>query len=132
MHIYISDILKLDANDQLGALTHISSSKTDVAYWQDLLHLSQFGGHITRERQDVYHLAYEFNAVNADNWKAAVPWNPMEMLFEEGLIAQYGAASAGDNLTEKGHALLRKLEGIMGKSPATLNFTAAAPAEATP
>ncbi|HEY8963194.1 MAG TPA: hypothetical protein VIN59_01895 [Alphaproteobacteria bacterium] len=77
--------------------------------WQNMLFMSTFGGQMTDKRPDVWHLAYEFNAIGANNRKVAVPWNPIEMLYEHGLLKVYGEKSEGNNLTFKGQAILTRM-----------------------
>ena len=91
-------------------------------FWHDLLYLSTFGGKITRDRQDVWGIAYEFNVQAKGQKKPAVPWNPMETLFEAGMTRVYDAETTENNLTPLGNAVLVRMNELHGKAKAQKQY----------
>jgi hypothetical protein len=85
------------------------------AYFRDLLELAKFGGRFTEQRPDVYWNAYEFNAKTIAGYRPAVPWNPIETLYEAGLLKTFGKVS-GNNLSSMGRAALARLTERYGPS----------------
>jgi hypothetical protein len=103
-------------------ITQRNTGKVTTSYWQDLLYLSTFGGKITRERPDVWHIAYEFNVASATGYKPGVPYNPMESLYEAGMLKSYGEEQAGSNLTPIGAAVLYRLSELHGAPKVQANY----------
>ena len=105
--------------------TERNKGKVTDSFWHDLLYLSTFGGKITRDRQDVYHIAYEFNVQAKGRMKPAVPWNPMEIMYEAGLTKLYDAETTENNLTPMGNAVLVRMNELHGKAKAQRQYPAA-------
>ena len=98
------------------------------AFWHDLLYLSTFGGKITRDRTDVDSFAFEFNAqAKGSTLKHAVPWDPMDILFEAGLTKGTSGERSEDILTTAGKAVLVRFNELHGTPKAQRAYKAAAP-----
>ncbi|MEZ0260477.1 MAG: hypothetical protein ACAH80_05670 [Alphaproteobacteria bacterium] len=103
-------------------ITQRNTGKVTTSYWQDLLYLSTFGGKITRERPDAWGIAYEFNVTSSTGYKPAVPFNPMESLYEAGMLKQYGEEQKGSNLSPIGAAVLYRLNELHGQPKVQANY----------
>ena len=96
---------------------------TELNFYHELLHLSTFGGRITRERPDCYHIAYEFNVLSDEGYQPAVPWNPMEKLYEDGMLVKYDEDTVGNNLSPIGKAVLARLNDNFGEPEGAATYT---------
>jgi hypothetical protein len=103
-------------------ITQRNTGKVTMSYWQDLLYLSTFGGKITRERPDAWGLAYEFNVASSTGYKPAVPFNPIESLYEAGMLKKYGEEQKDSNLTPIGVAVLYRLSELHGAPKVKQNY----------
>lgn len=108
-------------------VTQRCTGKVTAEYWHNLLYLSTFGGRMTRERPDAYHIAYEFNVSSEKGYRPAVPWNPMESLFEAGMLKKYDEEQRGSNLSPIGAAVLQRLTELHGQPTAKKDYAPPAP-----
>lgn len=122
-HREVRDAMEAHVDALIAKDLHCTG-KVTPGYWQDLLYLSTFGGKITRDRPDVYHIAYEFNVASATGYKPGAPWNPIETLFEAGMLKKYGEEEqTGSNLTPIGIAVLQRLNELHGEPKAKKEFS---------
>jgi len=121
-HKEVRDAMEVHVDALIAKQLH-TSGKVTVNYWQDLLYLSTFGGKITRDRPDVWHIAYEFNVASSTGYKPGAPWNPIETLFEAGMLKKYDEELTGSNLTPIGTAVLQRLTELHGQPKAKKEFS---------
>lgn len=123
-HREVRDAMQKHVDDLIEKeITQRNTGKVTTSYWQDLLYLSTFGGKITRDRPDAWHIAFEFNVASDKGYKPAVPFNPVESLFEAGMLKQFGEEEQkGSNLTPIGIAVLQRLNELHGEPKVKANY----------